>query len=257
MGANSKKIIKEILNLPAEISQEEIQKKFEQLFRVDGIESVMETLFNWEMRVVYISKKLIKSDLKLKFYDKEYNLYFRLQVNIARSKYSPTVTNSGEKKRIHCPICFENIGRTGKEKLRAFVFPIDGKKRIFFIQTTPFPLFWNHFVLILMDKKPQNINWTTLEDLFNFTDLAPSYTNCSNSDLPWTGASILSHLHYQIFGGLHLPVLDARPIEEFTFEKDWTRIEPLNYPCGVVRLKSFYRENIMNLMHKIIKSWKE
>lgn len=255
--SREKKLIKEILSLPSDVPQDVIQKKFEVLFFQYGIESVMSTLFKWELKVGYITKKLMSSNIKLKFYDEKYKLTFRLQVNIARSKYSPTVDTSKVNKKLHCPICFENIGTPGKEKLRAFVFPIDGKKRIFFIQTTPFPLFWNHFVLISMKKEPQNINFTTIEDLFNFTDITPNYTNCSNSDLPWTGASILSHLHYQIFGSLHLPVMDAQPIPEYIYEKDYVRIEPLFYPCGVVRFKSLYRSNIMQKMYSVIKKWKE
>ncbi len=257
-----KKAIKSIISLPIETPQDEMQKALQKVYLKYGIETVMDSLFKWELKTGYITNKKMKSNLKLKFHDKEYNISFRIQVNIARTKYSDTLNRSNKQNKpkksgLHCPICIENIGIPGKEHLRAFIFPLDGKKRQFFLHAALFPYFYNHFILVYYKKKPQKIDLSTLEDLFNFTDLAPNYTCCSNSDLQLTGASILNHMHYQVFEKLHLPVMDAGEIKEFSCMKDNVKIILLNYPCGVLKLKSRVRKNIIQRMHRIIISWKK
>ena len=233
-----------------------MQEELDKIFFDTGIEAVMEALFQWELKSNYITPSKLNDNIKLNFFDDEYSINFRLQVNIARSKYKPDPVTMKNLTPLHCALCMENVARQGKENLRVFLFPIDGKNRQFFIQATPFPLFNNHFVLIYLEKVPQKIDFQTLEDLFNFTDMAPTYTNCSNSDLEWTGASILEHMHYQIFGQLHLPVFDAKDIDSMVWNKDNVKISILNYPCGVIKLTGTNRYNIMNHMDKINTCWK-
>ncbi len=253
---SEKEAIDYIISLDKEIPQDDMEKELLPIFYQFGIETVMEALFKWELKTGYITESKLNDNEKIKFFDDEYNIEFRLQVNIARSKYKPTVEQNDNLPPLHCKICYENIGRPGKEYLRVFLFPLDGKKRDFFVQATPFPLFNNHFVLINFEKVPQKIDFQTLEDLFNFSDYAPSYTNCSNSDLEWTGASILKHMHYQIFGQLELPVFQAKDLDELVWYKDYVKISALHYPAGVIKLRSPYRDNIKRIMNELIMRWK-
>ncbi len=250
------KAINEIINLDKNIPQDEMQEKLLPIFYQFGIETVMTALFQWELKTGYITESKLNDNERLSFYDEKYGLTFRLQVNIARSKYKPVPLQGKNIPDLYSPITIENVGIPGKKHLRVFLFPLDGKERQFFVQATPFPLFNNHFVLINLEKVPQKIDSQTLKDLFNFVDIAPAYTTCSNSDLAWTGASILKHMHYQIFGDLNLPVLNANDLSELIWYKDYVKISALHYPCGVIKLRSTYRNNIMNIMDKIISKWK-
>jgi len=237
----NKKLVKKIIQLPKDIPQNLMQKHLEEVFNKSNMETVLEGLFQWELKTGYLTKEKLTENIKIPYYDKNLKITFTLQINITRSKYSPKPLPPDKKiPKLHCPICIENIGIPGKEYLRVFIFPIDGKDRTFFIQATPFPFFNKHFVLINMEKIPQKIDKTTLYDLFNFTDLAPHYVSCSNSDLKWTGASILNHMHYQVFGNLHLPVFESIQ----------------HYPAIVIKLKGKNRESIITIMNKIIYNWK-
>jgi len=251
-----KKGVRSILSLPPETTQEEMQKELDRIYQQHNIETVMEALFQWELKTGYITKEKMKSNPLMKFRDKEYNIQFRLQVNVARTKYSEGKIKP-KNKNIHCVICPENIGEPGKEHLRLFRLEPGRMNRNFFLFAALFPYFPNHFILTLIDKKPQKINENTLQDLFEFVDMAPSYTCCSNSDLAWTGVSVPEHLHYQDFKKLHLPVMEAKEIEEFASVREDVRIAPLHYPCGVLRLRSRDRASIMNRMALIINKWKK
>ena len=175
--------IESILALPVDVSQHKIQEELNKLFHDKNIEAVMEALFQWELKSNYITPAKLNDNLKLNFFDKEYNINFRLQVNIVRSMYNPEPASTKNLPPLHCSLCIENVGRPDKEYLRVFTFPLDGKNRQYFIQATPFPLFNNHFVLINIEKIPQMINYQTLLDLIDFSDMAPYYINVSNSDL--------------------------------------------------------------------------
>ncbi len=253
---NKEEAIDFIVALNNDIPQDDMQENLQSVFQQFGVETVMDALFKWSLKTGYITKSKLEDNEKLTFYDEEYGLDFRLQVNIARSKYKPVPLKGKNIPELYSPIAIENVGIPGKEYLRVFLFPLDGKARTFFVQATPFPLFNNHFVLINLEKVPQKIDNQTLTDLFNFADMAPSYTTCSNSDLEWTGASILKHMHYQIFGDLDLPVLNAVDVPDLVWYKDYVKISGLHYPCGVVKFRSPYRENIKSVMNSVISAWK-
>ncbi|MFC1504409.1 hypothetical protein ACFL6D_03230 [Spirochaetota bacterium] len=262
----------------AETSEEEIQHYLEEEYKNKGLCHTLKLLEEWEYKTGYLTKEKLESNKRYEYFDKDIDVTFRAQVNFARDKYTETVVGKDkekksvtqgdtegsqreekEKKELHCKICYENIGTPGKENLRVFSFDI-GKKRPFFIQLTPFPLFKRHFVLINREPVYMLMETQSVSDLVQFIEMAPGYVGCSNSDVEWAGASILVHHHYQVFDDLHLPIMDAGYIEayrdEVTHAKSSLRIGILNYPIATCKLSCTDRDTFISVSGKIIEAWK-
>jgi len=157
-------------------------------------------------------------------------------------------------KKLHCPICIENIGIPGKENLRVYEFQLN--KNDFFIQLTPFPLFDKHFVLVSLDKIPMKMNADSVSDLAEFVEMIPSFTGCSNSDVEWAGSSILKHHHYQLFNDLRLPVMEAGFIKGFSGSLGDFHYGILHYPLAVCKCFSSSKISLIHAMGNIIANWK-
>ena len=214
----------------------------------------MEYLFRWELKSGYITRRQYAGSERHSFRDGETGITFRLQVNFARSGYTPSSPENHENPPVHCAICRENVGKPGKEKLRVFDFLLGN--RAFFLQLTPFPLFDRHFVLVLTEPEPQNVDEAALDQMFRFLELAPDYTVCSNSDVAWAGSSILEHQHFQVFRLLHLPVMNAEAAKGQSFRIDNCLLEVLNYPMAVIRITGPSDEPIQRIGWRLIRNWK-
>jgi galactose-1-phosphate uridylyltransferase len=148
------------------------------------------------------------------------------------------------------------VGRPGKESLRVYEFLLDGRERRFFLQLTPFPLYPYHFVPVLSEHSPQLINDRSVRDMLDFLRLAPDYTVASNSDVEWAGASILSHLHYQVLRGVRLPVMDARPAPGLIKKLPGLAVEFLRYPLPAFRFTATEEEPVRAAVSALIGLWK-
>ncbi|MFH1761389.1 MAG: DUF4922 domain-containing protein [bacterium] len=248
--------IQDFLCLPPDTPQKIIQERLVLIHKETDLETVMDCLFEWELKAGYITKQKLEDNVRLSFFDESLNINFRLQVNVARSNYSPVPADRKNLPKLHCLICKENLGRPGKENLRIYEYPIDRKKRMFFLQLTPFPLFSHHFVLIQSMPRPQLINHESISDLFYFLEDAPNYTLCANSDVEWAGSSILEHLHYQIFKGLETPVMEAgiKPGYDLTLKS--CNINLLNYPIAVIKIRGREAQPVKTIGSAITEIWK-
>ena len=246
--------MEKLTGLSAKSDQSLIQKKMDLIYRHHGLSRVMDFLFRWELKTGYISRKQYTGSERHGFRDGETGITFRLQVNFARSGYTPSPPVNQDLSPVHCAICRENVGRPGKEALRVFDFVLGN--RAFFLQLTPFPLFERHFVLVLTEPEPQNMNEEALDQMFRFLELAPEYTVCSNSDVAWAGSSILEHQHFQVFRLLHLPVMEAYAAGGQSFRIDDCLLEVLNYPMAVVRVSGTSEEPVRRIGWRLIRNWK-
>jgi len=223
---------------------------------------VIEKLSQWEYGVGYLTERKLKDNLRFNYLDPETKITFRTQINIARSNYSPKPIPADLSKNIpklHCPICIENIGIPGKEDLRAFSFELS-PNRLFFLQFTPFPLFPYHCVLIDQKPRPMIMSEQSVKDLTDFIQKAPGYVACSNSDVEWAGASILSHHHYQVFKNLDLPIMEAEwdltsykktNIQGYTVDFGF-----LNYPIASIKIICRDLKIFIKTAGQIIRTWK-
>jgi UDPglucose--hexose-1-phosphate uridylyltransferase len=262
------------LALPPETPQEAVQRALEAIHAAGGFEAALECLHRWELAAGYITQEKLEGIERLRFPDPDRGLTFLLQVNHARTRYSdaqdrararraaappvppPGTLAAGPEAARPCLLCRDNIGRPGKESLRVYELDLDGRGRRFFFQLTPFPLYPFHFVPVLSEHTPQRISARSLEDMFALLELAPSYAILSNSDVEWAGASILSHLHFQMLRGVRLPVLGARAEPGLTRSFPGGRAEFLDYPLAAFRFSGAEARAIRRAAGGLLEHWK-
>lgn len=241
----------------ADAPQNKITSYLNNVYRNANIETAMEELHQWSLDSDYINREKLEKNIIRDFYDLDYDLYFSFQINYARTAYQPgnkTPLPAGAQ----CLICRENGSSPGKENLRIFDIELqtDGGISDFFLQLTPFPLFPRHFVLINKSHTPMDMCAQSIDQCLSFIAIAPHYTLCSNSDLEWAGASILSHSHFQLLFKRRLPVMDASALYAFP-SQDGTVLEALNFPMPSLRIRSENKKKIINQGDMIIRLWKQ
>ncbi|MBI4979385.1 MAG: hypothetical protein HZC28_18050 [Spirochaetes bacterium] len=225
-----------------------------------GIAAALDALYDWSFAVGYITREKLEDNKRYRYFDESTGVTFRTQINYARSNYSPKPLTGVNIPKLHCPICYENVGIPGKEDLRVFRFDL-APSRTFFAQLTPFPLFPYHYVLIDMQKRPMIMERQSVQDLVDFITMSPGYTGCSNSDVEWAGASVLVHHHYQVFKGLSLPIMEASIIPEYSgrAKKSGHAVSYglLNYPIATCRVSSADAAAFTDACGDVIAAWKK
>lgn len=209
------------------LAQDEVQRLLARAeSRGAALGEVLADLRRWSESIGYFDH-LAEENVYLSFANEGYGVSFRLQVNYSRLGYTLP-----EGDRPACPLCIENIGTPGKEKLRVYQFDLGG--RAYFCHLTPFPLHPGHFVVNCLEHSPMLIDQTALDDASAFLRRCPGWLAASNSDVEWAGASVLQHHHLQVFQGLRLPLQDARPLRSVRMGE--TLVEQLDWPGPVLRL---------------------
>jgi len=252
-------LVDAFLALPPATPQEAIQAGRRPIQAAGGLEAARDCLHRWELAAGYITRERLEEVERLAFPDAETGLAFRIQVNHARTRYSDAQDRErrqGAPAPASCLLCRDNIGRPGKEALRVYELDLDGRGRRFFFQLTPFPLYPYHFVPVLSVHTPQHLSRRSLADMFALLELAPSYAILSNSDVQWAGASILSHLHYQMLRGLRLPVLEARAVEGLTRPIPGGGVEFLDYPMAAYRFRGSQPRALLAGAGELLERWK-
>ena len=236
--------------------QADMQAYLQTIRESHGFSTALDKLYEWAFGVGYLTPEKLQDNPRYDFPDAETGVCFKTQINIARSNHTPAPLQGREIPKLHCPICYENIGIPGKENLRVFSFEL-APQREFFAQLTPFPLFPKHFVLVDRQPRPMIMSQQSVQDLVDFLQLAPTYTACSNSDVEWAGASILVHHHYQVFEALHLPIMEAQPIEKYTMIEDECTWSLLHYPIATCRLLAADAGVFVRRVGAMIAAWKQ
>lgn len=242
------------------MTQKQMQSYLEQVNQLKGLPAVLQKMNQWAHKVGYLTKKKLSDNQHFEYLDKKTGVTFKTQINYARSNYTPEPLKGKKIPKLHCPICFENVGVEGKKDLRVFSFDLS-EGRSFFIQQTPFPLFPYHFILIDHEQNPMRVNKQSLEDLTHFIEMAPGYVGCSNSDIEGAGASIVHHHHYQIFKKLQLPIMEAEWRDD-AFER--TNVSGytvkwglLNYPCATIKVVCRNKTAFIRTLNSLIRHWKK
>ena len=82
-------LIKDFLKLEPDTPQPVIQEKLDAIQRAHDLVTVMDCLYEWELKAGYITREKLEDNERLSFHDRDLGLDIRIQINIARSKYSP------------------------------------------------------------------------------------------------------------------------------------------------------------------------
>lgn len=240
--------------IAAELDQHHVQRQCDHIRESQGFTEALQQLYDIEIDLGYIEPERLNDNRWFHFSDSRYGVTFETQINYLRHHYQQDMLKQKNQQRLECAICFENMSLPHKHHLRVFEFELSPGQD-FFAQLTPYPLFQRHFVLIARDHRPMQMDQQSVQDLCDFVDLAPSYTACSNSDVPMAGASILSHHHYQVFDALQLPIQSAQAIHSKT--ADETNIAILNYPIACLRVSSANKQQAISQAGNIIRNWRQ
>ncbi|HEW7681531.1 TPA: UDP-glucose--hexose-1-phosphate uridylyltransferase [Streptococcus pneumoniae] len=160
-----------------------------------------------------------------------------------------------------CLLCMENEGYQGRINYPARsnhrIIRLKLGDEVWGFQYSPYLYFNEHAIFLNSQHVPMAITSKTFEQLLEIVDILPGYFAGSNSDLPISGGSILSHNHYQ--GGKHIfPMEKAKFESEFRF-KDFEDVNAgiVKWPMSVIRLQSENKNRLLDLATKILNKWRE
>ncbi len=160
-----------------------------------------------------------------------------------------------------CVLCLENVGYAGRsnhparETLR--VIPLEFENEGWFWQYSPYGYYDQHLIVVTNDHKPMKVSYENMNKLFSFVDLYPHYFIGSNSDLPITGGSILTHEHFQ--GGRHVfPMMKAKDAFIIPNSKyPSVRLSYLDFYNSAFKLVSKSKQDILDLATHINNVWQK
>ncbi|MGQ7564328.1 UDP-glucose--hexose-1-phosphate uridylyltransferase [Streptococcus suis] len=159
-----------------------------------------------------------------------------------------------------CLLCMENEGYQGRinhpARANHRIIRLQLGQENWGFQYSPYAYFNEHAIFLNTEHVPMAITPQTFEQLLDLIDLLPGYFVGSNSDLPISGGSILTHNHYQ--GGRHTFPMDEAPIEqELTFTGfEGVQAGLVKWPMSVIRLTSSDRPALLGLAAKILEKWR-
>jgi len=241
----------------------EVQKFLDSVAERGGaLDDVLSALFAWELQASYWPEGLFDANLCLRFPpSQDFPVEFRTQINYSRRNYVAPTDKRAPKTANPCPICYDgNVDSEHKPLLRAYKFMLGHERPVpYFAQATPFPLVRGHFIVIQQAHEPMHVNRSSLDELLDFVDKAPSFTACSNSDVLMAGVSILGHHHYQVFARqLMLPVMQAPPVAEASCGGGKVHAAMLRYPLATMRLFANVsdRAQLLDIAAAIVDRWK-
>lgn len=123
-------------------------------------------------------------------------------------------------------------------------------------QYSPYAYYNEHAIFLNQEHVPMVISPRTFEQLLDLLDLLPGYFVGSNSDLPISGGSILTHNHYQ--GGRHSFAMEKAPIERQLVFGGFESVSAgiVKWPMSVIRLSSADKPALLGLATKILEKWR-
>ncbi|HEM5138816.1 TPA: UDP-glucose--hexose-1-phosphate uridylyltransferase [Streptococcus suis] len=159
-----------------------------------------------------------------------------------------------------CLLCMENEGYQGRinhpSRANHRIIRLDLGQEQWGFQYSPYAYYNEHAIFLNQEHVPMVISPRTFEQLLDLLDLLPGYFVGSNSDLPISGGSILTHNHYQ--GGRHSFAMDQAPIERQLVFDGFESVSAgiVKWPMSVIRLSSADKPSLLGLATKILEKWR-
>lgn len=159
-----------------------------------------------------------------------------------------------------CLLCMENEGYQGRinhpARANHRIIRLELGEEKWGFQYSPYAYFNEHAIFLHTKHVPMAITPKTFEQLLDLVDLLPGYFVGSNSDLPISGGSILTHNHYQ--GGRHRFAMEKAEIEHsLTFAGfEEVRAGLVKWPMSVIRLSCEDKGRLVELATKILEKWR-
>lgn len=159
-----------------------------------------------------------------------------------------------------CLLCMENEGYQGRinhpARANHRIIRLDLGQEQWGFQYSPYAYYNEHAIFLNQEHVPMVISPQTFEQLLNLLDIFPDYFVGSNSDLPISGGSILTHNHYQ--GGRHSFAMEKAPIERQLVFDGFESVSAgiVKWPMSVIRLSSADKPSLLGLATKILEKWR-
>ncbi|MCQ8260537.1 UDP-glucose--hexose-1-phosphate uridylyltransferase [Streptococcus suis] len=159
-----------------------------------------------------------------------------------------------------CLLCMENEGYQGRinhpARANHRIIRLDLGQEQWGFQYSPYAYYNEHAIFLNQEHVPMVISPQTFEQLLDLLDIFPDYFVGSNSDLPISGGSILTHNHYQ--GGRHSFAMEKAPIERQLVFEGFESVSAglVKWPMSVIRLSSADKPSLLGLATKILEKWR-
>lgn len=159
-----------------------------------------------------------------------------------------------------CLLCMENEGYQGRinhpARTNHRIIRLDLGQEQWGFQYSPYAYYNEHAIFLNQEHVPMVISPQTFEQLLDLLDIFPNYFVGSNSDLPISGGSILTHNHYQ--GGRHSFAMEKAPIERQLVFDGFESVSAgiVKWPMSVIRLSSADKPALLSLAAKILEKWR-
>lgn len=159
-----------------------------------------------------------------------------------------------------CLLCMENEGYQGRinhpARANHRIIRLDLGQEQWGFQYSPYAYYNEHAIFLNQEHVPMVISPQTFEQLLDLLDIFPNYFVGSNSDLPISGGSILTHNHYQ--GGRHSFAMEKAPIERQLVFDGFESVSAglVKWPMSVIRLSSADKPSLLGLATKILEKWR-
>lgn len=159
-----------------------------------------------------------------------------------------------------CLLCMENEGYQGRinhpARANHRIIRLDLGQEQWGFQYSPYAYYNEHAIFLNQEHVPMVISPRTFEQLLDLLDIFPNYFVGSNSDLPISGGSILTHNHYQ--GGRHSFAMEKAPIERQLVFDGFESVSAgiVKWPMSVIRLSSVDKPALLSLAAKILEKWR-
>lgn len=159
-----------------------------------------------------------------------------------------------------CLLCMENEGYQGwinhPARANHRIIRLDLGKEKWGFQYSPYAYYNEHAIFLNQEHVPMVISPQTFEQLLDLLDIFPDYFVGSNSDLPISGGSILTHNHYQ--GGRHSFAMEKAAIERQLVFDGFQSVAAgiVKWPMSVIRLSSADKPALLSLATKILEKWR-
>ena len=240
----------------------EVIKTFKEKYKISP-ESATDYYYHLSRKSDYIREYRIKNDVK--WITKTQYGDIDITINLAKPEKDPkaiaAATKMEQSSYPTCLLCKENEGYRGRvnhparQNHRVIPICLDGVNA--YLQYSPYVYYNEHCIVFDEAHKPMKVCEKNFRRLFDFVKQFPHYFIGSNSDLPISGGSILTHEHFQ--GGRYEFAMAKAEIEEFvTFEgfEDVTA-GIVKWPMSVIRLQGEDTDRICTLAGKILATWRD
>ncbi|KAN0009851.1 hypothetical protein ACTFIU_007158 [Dictyostelium citrinum] len=262
-----------IQELDTILNQNEIQLDIEEIInknkdnKIKGWKESMNYLYNFSTKTGYIQEDRLKLNIILPLFHKHQYDDIGFQVTINCSK--PEIIVGQAVGAAHysnfegeCVICFENVGSEKRKGLRAYEFKCN--ESTLFRQFPPYPYFNHHNIIIDKKHTPQILSRNTIIEMLEMSESMPGYKIASNTDRVGTGATNLTHRHFQA-GDHDFTVFHAKPLKEYKINNNNNNnnsnnnniiVQWLNYPCCCLKIIGENKELVEEIVFKLFNSWR-